>query len=228
MLELLGVTAGYGSATVLRNVSIRVPQGAVVALIGPNGAGKSTLLRTCSGLVQPSAGRVVCDGVDVTGQTPNELVRAGICHVPEGRGVFRELTVGENLSQFVAGGRVPAEQVERGIDAFPNLGQRLTQVAGTLSGGEQQMLALARAYVTDPTYVLLDEVSMGLAPIIVDEIFEFLDRLSAEGRALLLVEQFVSKALAVADYAALMSRGALTMHEPQLLADDDLVSSYLG
>ena len=228
MLSLHGVTAGYGTTTVLRDVDLRVPDGSVVALIGPNGAGKTTLLRVASGLIRATTGSFEIDGLDVSGAGPSGLVGHGVCHVPEGRGVFRDLTVRENLQLFAAGSRSTEDGIGRAVDAFPRLGERLGQTAGTMSGGEQQMLALARAYVTTPRFVLLDEVSMGLAPNIVDEIFAFLARLSAEGCALLLVEQFVTKALAIADYACLMDRGTVSVHEPQRLADADLAGSYLG
>lgn len=228
MLTLDRITAGYGQATVLRDVSLVVPDGAVVALLGPNGAGKTTLLRVASGLLQPSAGRIVVDGTDVTGQRPHALRALGICHVPEGRGIFPALTVRENLRLFCPPG-TEAAGLERAVDAFPKLGQRLTQVAGTMSGGEQQMVALARAYAAHAKVVLLDEVSMGLAPKVVDEIFAFLDRLAAEGTSLLLVEQYVAKALAVARYVCLLDRGRLSfVGEPDELDHDEILASYLG
>jgi len=185
MFLLDNVTAGYGDTTVLRNVSLRVPAGATVALLGPNGAGKTTLLRVASGLLRPWTGRLLVDGVDVTAASPHSLVGHGVCHVPEGRGVFPSLTVRENLLLQVSAKE--ADSIGRAVDAFPILGERMSQVAGTLSGGQQQMLALARAYLSNPSVILLDEVSMGLAPKIVDEIFEFLGRLSEAGAALLLV-----------------------------------------
>ncbi|MCA1845856.1 MAG: ABC transporter ATP-binding protein [Actinobacteria bacterium] len=228
MFSLVDVTAGYGTVTVLREVTLHVPNGAVVALLGPNGAGKTTLLRVASGLLAPRGGRIEIDGVDVSGLSPHELGRRGVCHIAEGRAVFRDLTVRENLELFSAWLGAP-DGVERAIDAFPRLGQRLQQVAGTLSGGEQQMLAVARSYVTEPSVVLLDEVSMGLAPQVVDEIFAFLARLRSERRSLLIVEQFVSKALRLADYACLLCNGRLALAaEPDELADADLARAYLG
>jgi branched-chain amino acid transport system ATP-binding protein len=227
MFLLDNVTAGYGDATVLRGVSLRVPAGATVALLGPNGAGKTTLLRVASGLLRPWTGRVLIDGADVTGATPHELVARGVCHVPEGRGVFPSLTVRENLLLQVSAR--DAGTIDRAVDAFPILGERMAQTAGTLSGGQQQMLALARAYLSNPSVILLDEVSMGLAPKVVDEIFEFLHRLSEQGSALLLVEQYVTRALAVADYVYMLNKGEVTFcGDPGELNDDDVFASYLS
>jgi branched-chain amino acid transport system ATP-binding protein len=226
VLELRGVTAGYGETTVLRDVDLVVPDGATVALLGPNGAGKTTLLRVASGLLRPRSGQVLVDGRDVTGQPPHVLTRSGVCHVPEGRGIFGQLTVRDNLL-LQAAGRTDA--VEQATSAFPRLGERLDQAAGTLSGGEQQMLALARAYVQQPRTALLDEVSMGLAPVIVDEIFAFLGTLAREGAALLLVEQYVTKALAMADYVVLLNKGRVSFWgEPAELDGQDLFKQYAG
>ncbi len=228
MLVLDGITAGYGDTVVLRDVHLAVPAGRVVALLGANGAGKTTLLRVASGLLPPRTGRLVVDGVDRTGAAPETLAGAGVCHVPEGRGVFPSLTVRENLRLYSRPGDEGAA-LDRAVDAFPRLGERLNQVAGTMSGGEQQMLALARAYLGQPRFVLLDEVSMGLAPRIVDEIFEFLGRLAAEGAALLLVEQYVTKALALADHVYTLARGQIAFAgEPAELAGEDVFASYLG
>jgi branched-chain amino acid transport system ATP-binding protein len=228
MFELCGVDAGYGDAKVLRQVDLVVPDGSVVALVGPNGAGKTTLLRAASGLIGTTAGTLHSDDLDVTGWTPHQLVAVGIAHVPEGRGIFRSLTVRENLD-LLGPGCSKADAVELGVEAFPRLGERLDQVAGTLSGGEQQMLALSRAYIARPRVVLLDEVSMGLAPMIVDAIFEFIARLAAGGASLLLVEQFVTKALGIADYAYLLHRGRVAfVGEPAELLEGDVFSRYLG
>jgi branched-chain amino acid transport system ATP-binding protein len=228
MLLLEGITAGYGGSTVLRDVSLAVPGGSIVALIGPNGAGKTTLLRVASGLLKPRHGRVLLDGEDATGAAPHRLAELGLCHVPEGRAVFPTLTVRENLVMFARAGQ-EVGSVALAMEAFPRLGERLGQIAGTMSGGEQQMLALARAYVRNPRVVLLDEVSLGLAPTIVDEIFVFLARLAAEGASLVLVEQFVTKALAVADYVYLLDRGRLAFAgEPSELDGRDLFASYVG
>jgi branched-chain amino acid transport system ATP-binding protein len=228
MLRLEGISSGYGSTIVLRDVSIVVPTGSVVALLGPNGAGKTTLLRTASGVLPAREGRVELDGVDLTDRRPNERLKAGMSHIPEGRGIFPNLTVRENISLF--GSEVSeSEAVERAVDAFPKLGQRLAQLAGTMSGGEQQMLALSRAHVGHPSVVLLDEVSMGLAPTIVDEIFEFIGRLASTGASLLLVEQYVNRALAASDYVSLLDRGRVSFAgEPAELEDDDVFRRYFA
>jgi branched-chain amino acid transport system ATP-binding protein len=227
MFTLDNIVAGYAETTVLRGVSLTVPDSSVVALLGPNGAGKTTLLRVASGLLRPTAGTMTLDGVDVTSHRPHQLAGRGVCHVPEGRGVFPSLTVRENLSlQAGSGGK---DGLAKAVEAFPRLGERLSQTAGTLSGGEQQMLALARSYIANPTVMLLDEVSMGLAPKIVDEIFEFLGRVAHEGASLLLVEQYVTRALALADYVYLLNRGQVAYRgEPSELQDEDVFARYLG
>jgi branched-chain amino acid transport system ATP-binding protein len=238
MLELRGITAGYGSHTVLRDVNLVVPDNAVVALLGPNGAGKTTLLRVASGLLRPSAGRILVDGVDATGWPPHRLSQAGVCHVPEGRGIFRALSVKDNI-RLQAGGHPQApgqasadldlEPIAAVAEAFPRLGERLAQRAGTMSGGEQQMLALARAYVAGAKTVLLDEVSMGLAPKIIDEIFEYLHRLAAQGAALLLVEQYVARALELADFVYILNKGRVQfVGESDELGEEQILASYLG
>ena len=228
-LELSGVTAGYGDTVVLRDVDLVVPDGTVVALLGPNGAGKTTLLSVASGLVRPRSGKVLLDGEDVTACSPDERVRRGLCHVTEGRSVFRALSVRDNLRMFARRGAEERAATEQAVAAFPRLGERLDQIAGTLSGGEQQMLALARAYVGGASVILLDEVSMGLAPIIVNEIFAFLDRLAAENRSLLIVEQYVSKALSLADHVHLLARGRIVFAgEPVELEGSDIFARYLG
>ncbi|MCU1594529.1 MAG: livF [Frankiales bacterium] len=228
MLELQGITVAYGESVVLKDLSLTVPEGRTLALLGANGAGKTTTLRAASGVLKPASGRLLVDGVDLSGAQPYRFAKAGICHVPEGRGVFPSLTVRENL--VLQSYRTDsAVAVERAVSAFPRLGQKLAQTAGTMSGGEQQMLALARAYVQQPRVVLLDEVSMGLAPKVVDEIFAFLTRLAEEGVSLLLVEQYVSKALAISDYVAILSRGRLVfLGEPDELAGTDIFAQYLG
>ncbi|MFB6671833.1 ABC transporter ATP-binding protein [Streptomyces sp. NPDC056390] len=228
MLELDHISAGYGGTRVLRDVCLWLPPKSVVALLGTNGAGKTTLLRVASGLLAPTSGHLSVDGKDLTGKRPHTLARSGVCHVPEGRGVFPTLTVKENILIQAAGGDLD-EAVERAVSAFPVLGHKLGQLAGSLSGGQQQMLALAHAYVTDADYVLLDEVSMGLAPVVVDEIFDFLGKLADDGRSLLLVEQYVARALELADYVYLMNRGRIEFAgEPGELDSDRLVTQYLG
>lgn len=228
MLELQGVVAGYSDTTVLRGVDLAVPDGVVVALLGANGAGKTTLLRVASGLLHPRAGRLLIDGEDVSRAGPSQLVKRGVCHVPEGRGVFPPLTVRENLVLQSPRGEEKTA-IDRAVSVFPRLGERLGQIAGTMSGGEQQMLALARTYVQHPRFVLLDEVSMGLAPKVVDEIFEFLALLREQHVSLLLVEQYVTRALAVADYVYLLNRGEVSFAgEPSELEGEDVFQQYVG
>jgi len=212
---------------VLRDVSVTVPDGKVVALLGANGAGKTTLLRVASGLIRPGEGRMVLDDSDVTHASAVELSRRGVCHVPEGRGIFRSLTVRENLVLQTRGG--DSADLDRVIEAFPVLGARLRQVAGTMSGGEQQMLALARAYVAGAKTVLLDEVSMGLAPTIIDAIFQYLHQLAAKGAALLLVEQYVARALELADFVYILNKGRVQfVGEANELTEEQILDSYLG
>ncbi|MBA3741467.1 ABC transporter ATP-binding protein [Sporichthya sp.] len=228
MFELRGIHAAYAGTKVLRGVDLVVPPSSVVGLLGPNGAGKTTLLRVASGLLKPTAGQLVVDGKDLTSASPHRLVDHGVCHVPEGRGIFPSLTVRDNLLLQSVKGK-ENEAAEKAVGAFPRLGERMSQLAGTLSGGEQQMLALARAYVQNPRFVLLDEVSMGLAPKLVDEIFEFLDLLAKTGTSLLLVEQYVTRALAVADYVYLLNRGEVVFAgEPCELDADALAEQYVG
>jgi branched-chain amino acid transport system ATP-binding protein len=228
MLELRGVTAGYGSHTVLRDVDLVVPDNSVVALLGPNGAGKTTLLRVASGLLRPSAGYVLIDGEDATGWPPHRLAGAGVCHVPEGRGIFRALSVRDNI-RLQTNPAVDLDPIQAVSEAFPRLGERLSQRAGTMSGGEQQMLALARSYLAGSKTVLLDEVSMGLAPKIIDEIFEYLRRLAAQGAALLLVEQYVGRALELADFVYILNKGRVQfVGESDELGEEQILVSYLG
>jgi branched-chain amino acid transport system ATP-binding protein len=228
VLELAGVTAGYGQHVVVGDVDLVVPDGAVVALLGPNGAGKSTLLRVAAGHLRPNAGRVILDGHDATGWSPHRLAGAGLCHVPEGRGIFPTLTVRDNIRLQARPG-VDRTAIDQVAQMFPRLGERLSQRAGTLSGGEQQMLAIARAYAAQSTVVLLDEVSLGLAPKVVDQIYGALHRLAAQGSSLLLVEQYVSKALDLADYVYILNKGRVEfVGEASELGDDQILASYLG
>ena len=222
------MSAGYGRTIVLRDIDLSVAAGSVVALLGPNGAGKTTLLRTASGLLRPSDGRVLLSGVDVTDRRPHLRARGGLCHVPEGRGIFPNLTVRENLLLQVPQ-RPRGLSYDPALDAFPLLRDRLSQRAGSLSGGQQQMLALSRCFLTEPKIVLLDEVSMGLAPRIIDEIFAALVKLAQTGAALLLVEQYVSRALAVADHVYLLGRGHITFSgAPSQLDEAELTRRYVG
>jgi branched-chain amino acid transport system ATP-binding protein len=228
-LELVDVEAGYGHTTVLRGVSLTVPEGSVVALVGPNGAGKTTLLKTVSGLVRPTSGSVRILGEEIDTLAPNQRAKLGVCHIPEGRGIYKRLTVRENLVMQSAR-KDEAGAVERATSAFPVLGQRLDQLAGTLSGGEQQMLSMARTYTRDQRLILVDEASLGLAPIIVDEIFEFLERMVAErGASLLIVDQFVHRALDMAATAYVLNRGQITVGGPAAeLKELDLAAEYMG
>jgi branched-chain amino acid transport system ATP-binding protein len=226
-LRLDGITAGYGGTTVLRDLSLTVPSGKVVALLGPNGAGKTTLLRVASGQLRPDAGTVTVDGIDRTGAPSEAFAAGGVTLIPEGRGIFRSLTVRENVRLFAASGDDDA--VERVVTAFPRLGERLEQVAGTLSGGEQQMLALGRAHARPTEVLLLDEVSMGLAPQLVDAIYEALAGLAAGGVSLLLVEQFAAKALALADVVYLLAGGRVRFAGEADEVDDEVLSAgYFG
>jgi branched-chain amino acid transport system ATP-binding protein len=228
VLSLGGIHAGYGGTTVLVDVALDVPTNSVVALLGPNGAGKTTLLRVASGQLAPQSGRVLVDGADATRWSASRRAAAGLCLVPEGRGVFPNLTVRENLVVFSPRGR-ERESVELATAAFPELARRIGQEARQLSGGEQQMLALARAYVQRPRYVLLDEVSMGLAPLVVERIFGFVTELARNGAALLLVEQYVTRALELADVVYLLNKGEITFRgSPAELSSEDVFAEYLG
>ena len=228
-LELIDLRAGYGRIEVLHGVSLVVPTGSVFALLGPNGAGKSTTLQVIGGSVPASSGCIHIAGSHVNGASPNDLARAGVCRIPEGRGVFPNLTVKENLRIWTfASELTPEELEERAYQRFPRLAERHEQLAGTLSGGEQQMLAMSRAFVTQPSILLLDEISMGLAPLIVSGLYELVAQLAAEGITILLVEQFARTALAVADYAAVMTQGEIVaVGEPADIADA-VQEAYLG
>ncbi len=227
-LQLDKVTAGYGTTTVLWDVDLEVPPSTVIALLGPNGAGKTTLLRAASGLVTVTKGTVFMDGEDVTRRHMDHLARRGMCHIPEGRGVFPSLTVKENLTLF-SPRRKEKDSLEQAAAAFPVLGARLNQTAGSLSGGEQQMLAIVRSYISNPRLVLVDEASMGLAPVVVDRLFEFLARISAEGTSLLLVEQYVYRALSLASRVYLLNRGRIVYAgTPAELEHQDIFERYLG
>jgi len=207
ILEVMDLHAAYGRIEVLRGVDLTVPRGAVVALLGPNGAGKSTLLKVISGQMAPTSGDIHLAGVHVKDAKPDELARLGLTTIPEGRSVFPNLTVEENLRLMSYAG-VPADQVlETAFTYFPRLHQRRDQLAGTMSGGEQQMLALSRALASDPALLMLDELSMGLAPLIVEELYDTVAQIAQTGVSILVVEQFARTALRVSDYAAVMSGG---------------------
>ena len=228
LLELRGVTAGYGRIQVLHGVDLAVPEGSVFALLGPNGAGKTTSLRVAAGLHEPSGGAVLLGGHRVNGARPEELARRGVCTVPEGRGVFPNLTVRENLQMATFTG-VPLEKVETiAYDRFPRLGERRNQLSGTMSGGEQQMLAMARALATDPALLLLDELSMGLAPLVVEELYRIVAELAETGVSILVVEQFARTVLGVADVAAIMVNGRVTRVGAPADLEEELSAHYLG
>jgi branched-chain amino acid transport system ATP-binding protein len=228
MLSLQAVTAGYGDSTVLRNIDFTVADGQVVALLGPNGAGKTTLLRTATGLVKARSGRIEFNGEDVTGEAAHKFVRRGICHLPEGRGIFPSLSVYDNLV-IQARASDLKESVAEVSELFPALKSRMRQTAGSLSGGEQQMLALSRAYISNPKVVVVDEPSLGLAPRIIDTIYEVLGRLVARGMSLVVVEQYVQRALALADTVYILSRGEV-IHEGKAseIGPDEIYERYLG
>ena len=209
ILEVIDLHAAYGRIEVLRGVDLSVPKGAVVALLGPNGAGKSTLTKVISGQKEATSGDIHLAGVHLTGGTSDELARVGLCTIPEGRSVFPNLTVEENLVLMSYAG-VPAPAVlETAYSYFPRLHERRNQLAGTMSGGEQQMLAMSRALSSDPALLLLDELSMGLAPLIVDELYDTVAKIAATGVSILCIEQFARTALRVADYAAVMAGGRI-------------------
>jgi branched-chain amino acid transport system ATP-binding protein len=227
LLEVDRLRAGYGRTEVLRGVDLRVPEASTVVLLGPNGAGKSTLLKTIAGLVPVTSGDIRFQGQGISRSSAHTRARRGLCLIPEGRGIFRRLTVRENLVVQADAGQGQAA-VDRAAALFPILGSRLDQPAGTLSGGQQQMLALARAFVTGAPLILADELSMGLAPVVVDDIFEALGALRREGRSVLLVEQYVERAVAVADYVYILGKGNIVFAgEPAECTSGAVFARYL-
>jgi branched-chain amino acid transport system ATP-binding protein len=228
MLELAGVKASYGRIQVLHGVDLVVPKGTVVALLGPNGGGKTTTLKVASGRLVPTEGCVHIGGRHVNGVSADALARIGVCTIPEGRGIFPNLTVRENLQMATYAG-VSLEEVEEAAYArFGRLGERRNQVAGTMSGGEQQMLAMARGLAVHPSLLFLDELSMGLAPLIVEELYEIVAHIARTGVSILVVEQFARTVLGVADYAAIMLNGTVTsVGQPEDIAPE-LEAAYLG
>ena len=209
ILECIDIHAAYGRIEVLRGIDLKVPKGAVVALLGPNGAGKSTLLKVISGQMEQTKGDIHMAGVHVTGAKPDDLARLGLTTIPEGRSVFPNLTVEENLLLMSYAGVAPDQIFDTAYSYFPRLHERRFQLAGTMSGGEQQMLAMARALTSDPALLLLDELSMGLAPLIVEDLYETVGRIAQSGVSILVVEQFAQTALKIADYAAVMTGGKI-------------------
>jgi branched-chain amino acid transport system ATP-binding protein len=233
MLELTDVDVRYGNIRALRGVSLRVDQGELVALIGSNGAGKTTTMRTISGLLRPTEGAITFEGADIARAATDRIVALGISHCPEGRRIFGGLTVAENLRLGAVSRsdrRAIAEDLEMVLGLFPLLKERLSHAGGTLSGGEQQMLAIGRALMSRPRLLLLDEPSLGLAPLMVERIFATIGELKAQGRTILLVEQNVHHALDIADRAYVMETGRITLEGPAavLRHDPKVEQSYLG
>ena len=235
MRELLSVEnlrAGYGAVEVLRGVDIRISHGELIALLGSNGAGKTTLNAVMSGLLAPRSGRVIFDGEDLTGVHYRRIVQAGLIQVPEGRKVFPNLTVLENLElgAFTRARQRLSENIDRVFETFPRLRERMAQLAGTMSGGEQQMLAIGRGLMAEPKLLILDEPSLGLSPLLAEELFTLIAKLRTDGLAILLVEQNVGQSLDIADRAYVMENGTIRFSgtATELLASDTLRQAYLG
>jgi len=233
LLEVAGLCAGYGDVPVLRGIDLSIPAGSITALIGANGAGKTTLLRAISGIIHAEAGTIRYDGIDIVGMPPHDIVRSGLVQVPEGRRLFPDMTVLENL---LVGSSSPVARPKRDenlamvLDLFPKVRERSAQLAGTLSGGEQQMVAIARALMASPRLLLLDETSLGLAPIVVDEIFVAVRRLAAQGLTILVVEQNTALALEVADQGYVLEQGQFAIQgaASSLMTDPRVKQAYLG
>ena len=228
ILELRNIRGGYGSIDVLHGVDLVLEAGQVHALLGPNGAGKTTTLGICSGQITPSGGQLLVSGRDVNGVSSDTLARSGVCLIPEGRGIFPNLTVTENLRMFTHAGASFNDIADKAFAQFPRLKERRKQVAGTMSGGEQQMLAMARALAVDPALLLLDELSMGLAPLIVEELYERVAELAAQGVSILVVEQFAQAVLGVSTVASIMLHGRITRTGPPAQIAEELTEAYLG
>jgi branched-chain amino acid transport system ATP-binding protein len=233
LLDVVGLCAGYGDVPVLRGIDLSIPAGSITALIGTNGAGKTTLLRAISGIIPTDAGTIRYDDQDIVGMPPQDIVRAGLVQVPEGRRLFPEMSVLENL---LVGSSSPAARPKRDenlamvLELFPKVSERQFQLAGTLSGGEQQMVAIARALMASPRLLLLDETSLGLAPIVIDEIFVAVRRLAAQGLTILVVEQNTALALEVADHGYVLEQGRFAIQgaASSLMADPRVRQAYLG
>lgn len=233
MLEVVNLEVSYGAIKALKGISFKVKPGEIVTLIGANGAGKTTTLRTISGLIKPSKGKIYFKGEDITNLDAHKIVELGISHVPEGRRVFSTLTVMENLelaAWTIKDKKIRNERFEMVFEIFPRLKERRKQLAGTLSGGEQQMLSVARALMIGGDIMLLDEPSMGLAPILVDEIFDILEKINKQGTTILLVEQNARKALNLANYAYVLEVGTIALEgdAKELLNDPRVKEAYLG
>jgi branched-chain amino acid transport system ATP-binding protein len=237
MLKISNLHAGYGKIEVLHGIDLEVPKGKVVTLIGSNGAGKTTTMRAVSGMIAASAGSIVLGTKEIAGLESYDIAKLGLAHSPEGRRVFATMSVTDNLMlgafPRLTGSRPKGDvkaDLERAMEYFPRLKERRLQLAGTLSGGEQQMLAMARAVMMNPDVILLDEPSMGLAPILVEEVFKIIARLRKEGVTMLLVEQFAAAALNVADYGYVLENGRIAVHGPadKLKNDPAVKAAYLG
>ena len=232
MLEIRGLHAGYGSVEILRGIDLDVGQGEIVAVLGSNGVGKSTLNNNISALYKPFAGSIRFRGQELVGQSSTDIVKLGVIHVPEGRRVFPNLNVMENLElgSLVRGKLNRKQNLERVVAIFPRLKERFTQLAGTLSGGEQQMLAIGRGLMSEPDLLIMDEPSLGLAPLLVEEMFALIQRINREGQSILLMEQNAVQTLAIANRAYIIENGVVAMQgQAQALArDPDLRKNYLG
>lgn len=232
MLKLENVVSGYGHITALKSINLEVPQGSIVSLIGANGAGKSTTMRSIMGLVKPTEGRITFEGKDITSMKTHDIVKAGISLVPEGRQILQDMSVYENLEMgaYIRKDAEINDDIKKVFKRFPILDERSYQLGGTLSGGQQQMLAIGRALMARPKLLLLDEPSMGLAPLVVNEIFEVIKEISAEGTTVLLVEQNVRQALKIADYAYVLETGKIVLSGPaeEIRHDPRVMEAYLG
>ena len=233
MLEIKDLVAGYNNVPILKNLNISANSGDITVVIGPNGAGKSTLLKTISGLIPTSQGSIKFDGNEISKMPPDEIVKLGIIHVPEGRMIFNRLTVSENLLMGAfqqSNANKKKEDFDRVLQLFPILSKRLNQLGGTLSGGEQQMLAIGRGLMSSPKLLMLDEPSLGIAPIIVEQIFNLIIEIKKAGVSILMVEQNASKALNTADFGYVLELGNLQKSGPSisLLNDNDIKKYYLG
>ena len=233
MLKLEALSVFYGGIHALKGIDIEVPNGKIIALIGANGAGKSTMLNTVAGLVKPTSGKVTLNGKDITGADPKNVVASGMVLVPEGRRIFPNLTVDENLTlgAYLRNDKAEIKKTrERCFELFPRMKERMHQRAGTLSGGEQQMLAVSRGLMAKPEVLMLDEPSLGLAPIISKMIFEIVKEINRNGTTILLIEQNAHAALEIADYAYVLETGVITMQDTGavLLKNDDIRKAYLG
>jgi len=232
MISIKGLSAGYGFVNVLRGISLEVGAGEIVAVLGSNGVGKTTLNNTMSGLIVPTAGEIMFEDTVISGRPPADIVDMGLIHVPEGRKLFPNLTVKDNLElgSYRRGKANRAANLEMALDIFPRLRGRLTQSAGTLSGGEQQMVAISRGLMSEPRVLLLDEPSLGLSPLLVEQMFTLIKKINDTGLAVILVEQNVIQSLAIADRAYVIEQGSVAISGPaaELRENTDLKKSYLG